>query len=75
MINKRMRFGIFLAPFHAVEENPTNAIERDFELVEHLGGQYYNHSYPVLWPRDLSFYRDIVKWGSIDSLEIEELWR
>ena len=36
MINKRMRFGIFLAPFHAVEENPTNAIERDFELVEHL---------------------------------------
>ena len=42
MINKRMRFGIFLAPFHAVEENPTNAIERDFELVEHLDNLGYD---------------------------------
>ncbi|MBM85035.1 MAG: LLM class flavin-dependent oxidoreductase [Rhodospirillaceae bacterium] len=32
----RLRFGIFLAPFHALEENPTNAIDRDMELVEHL---------------------------------------
>lgn len=32
----RMRFGIFLAPFHRVGENPTVALERDLELIEHL---------------------------------------
>lgn len=35
-----MRFGIFVAPFHPVEENPDLALRRDFELVEwldHLG--------------------------------------
>ena len=45
MINKRMRFGIFLAPFHVVEENPTNAIERDFELVEHLDNLGYDEAW------------------------------
>lgn len=25
-----LRFGIFLAPFHALHENPTLAIERDW---------------------------------------------
>lgn len=37
---ERMKFGIFLAPFHALGENPTLAIHRDLELVEwldHLG--------------------------------------
>ena len=36
----RMKFGIFLAPFHKLGENPTLAIERDLELIEwldHLG--------------------------------------
>ena len=32
----RLRFGIFMAPFHVAGENPTLAIERDLELVEHL---------------------------------------
>lgn len=35
-----MKFGIFLAPFHALGENPTLAIHRDLELIEwldHLG--------------------------------------
>jgi len=35
-----MKFGIFLAPFHRVGENPTLAINRDMELIEwmdHLG--------------------------------------
>ena len=32
----RMNFGIFLAPFHAAGQNPTLAIQRDLELVEHL---------------------------------------
>ena len=33
---ERMKFGIFLGPFHPVGENPTLAIERDLELVEWL---------------------------------------
>src|SRR5918999_1419741 len=32
----RMKFGIFMAPFHRVGENPTLAFERDLELVDHL---------------------------------------
>ena len=35
-----MKFGIFMAPFHALGENPTLAIHRDLELIEwldHLG--------------------------------------
>lgn len=32
----RMKFGVFLGPFHRVGENPTLAIERDLELVEWL---------------------------------------
>ena len=31
-----MRFGVFLAPFHDVGQNPTLALERDLELLEHL---------------------------------------
>jgi len=31
-----MRFGAFIAPFHAVEENPTLTIRRDMRLVEWL---------------------------------------
>ncbi len=32
----RLRFGIFMAPFHPAGENPTLALERDLELIEHL---------------------------------------
>ncbi len=32
----RLKFGIFMAPFHRVGENPTLAIERDIELIEEL---------------------------------------
>jgi limonene 1,2-monooxygenase len=35
-----MKFGIFLAPFHRIGENPTLALARDMELIEwmdHLG--------------------------------------
>ncbi|WP_244642098.1 LLM class flavin-dependent oxidoreductase [Chelatococcus reniformis] len=31
-----MRHGIFLPPFHAVEENPAAALDRDFALMEFL---------------------------------------
>ena len=33
---ERLKFGIFLAPFHRVGENPTLALQRDLELIEHL---------------------------------------
>ncbi len=35
-MSDRLRFGIFMAPFHRAGENPTLAIERDLELVAHL---------------------------------------
>src|SRR2546423_13714584 len=36
----RMKFGIFLAPFHPLGETPTQSIERDLDLIQwldHLG--------------------------------------
>jgi limonene 1,2-monooxygenase len=33
---ERMKFGIFMAPFHRINENPTLALERDLELVQWL---------------------------------------
>lgn len=33
---ERMKFGIFMGPFHRVGENPTLAIDRDLELVQWL---------------------------------------
>jgi len=33
---QRMKFGIFMAPFHRLGDNPTLAIERDLETVEWL---------------------------------------
>ena len=41
----RLRAGIFLAPFHPVDENPTLAIERDFELIEHLDRLGYDEAW------------------------------
>ena len=34
LAHKGMKFGIFLAPFHKVGENPTLAMNRDMELIE-----------------------------------------
>src|SRR5258705_13621628 len=34
MAHKGMKFGIFLAPFHRIGENPTLALNRDMELIE-----------------------------------------
>src|SRR5437899_12830061 len=36
MAHKGMRFGIFLAPFHRLGENPQLAMNRDMELIEWL---------------------------------------
>jgi limonene 1,2-monooxygenase len=37
MLNKEdLRYGIFLPPFHPLDEDPTLCLQRDFELIEHL---------------------------------------
>jgi limonene 1,2-monooxygenase len=41
----RLRFGIFLAPFHPAGENPTLALQRDLKLVEHLDRLGYDEAW------------------------------
>ena len=40
-----LRFGIFLAPFHPVGQNPTLALERDLDLIEHLDSLGYDEAW------------------------------
>jgi limonene 1,2-monooxygenase len=42
---KKLGFGIFLAPFHTVDEDPTAALDRDLALVEHLDRLGYNEAW------------------------------
>jgi limonene 1,2-monooxygenase len=41
----RMRFGVFLAPFHEPGENPTLALERDIELIVRLDELGYDEAW------------------------------
>jgi limonene 1,2-monooxygenase len=41
----KLRSGIFLAPFHPVDEDPTLCIQRDLELVEHLDRLGYDEAW------------------------------
>ncbi|HEX4474966.1 MAG TPA: hypothetical protein VH142_07815 [Polyangiaceae bacterium] len=41
----RFRAGIFLAPFHPLDEDPTEAIHRDLELVEFLDRVGYDEAW------------------------------
>src|SRR5437588_4698032 len=52
-----MRFGIFMAPFHPVGQNPTLGLERDLELIEHLDalgfdeawiGEHHSAGYEII---------------------------
>src|SRR3954471_1534932 len=52
-----LKFGIFLAPFHPVGQNPTLALERDLELIvhlDHLGfdeawiGEHHSAGYEII---------------------------
>ncbi|MDA0662186.1 MAG: LLM class flavin-dependent oxidoreductase [Proteobacteria bacterium] len=40
-----LKFGIFLAPFHAMGENPTMTMERDMQLLEHLDMLGYHEAW------------------------------
>ena len=42
---KRMKFGVFMAPFHRVGENPTLALERDLELLQWLDVLGFDEAY------------------------------
>src|SRR5690348_8130368 len=51
------RFGIFLAPFHPCGQNPTLALERDLELLQHLDrlgfdeawiGEHHSAGYEII---------------------------
>ncbi len=52
-----LRFGSFIAPFHALHDNPTLTIERDMQLVQHLDelgfdevwiGEHHSAGYEVI---------------------------
>lgn len=40
-----LQFGIFLAPFHTPSENPTTALERDLQLIQHLDQWGYDYAW------------------------------
>jgi limonene 1,2-monooxygenase len=45
MAQRGLKFGIFLAPFHRLGENPTLAMARDLELIEWLDGLGYDEAW------------------------------
>ena len=56
-MDEPMKFGIFLAPFHPVGQNPTLALERDLELIQHLDalgfdeawiGEHHSAGYEII---------------------------
>ena len=40
-----MKFGIFMAPFHRIGENPTLAMKRDLELIDLLDALGYEEAW------------------------------
>src|SRR5207302_8466073 len=42
---RRLRFGIFMAPFHRMGENPTLARQRDLELLQLLDRLDYDEAW------------------------------
>jgi limonene 1,2-monooxygenase len=45
MTKAALRYGIFLPPFHALDEDPTLCLQRDFELIEHLDRLGYDEAW------------------------------
>jgi limonene 1,2-monooxygenase len=45
MAGTKMRFGAFIAPFHPLDENPTLALERDIELIQHMDRLGYDEAW------------------------------
>ena len=45
MAHRGMKFGVFLAPFHRIGENPTLGLRRDVELIEWLDELGYSEAW------------------------------
>jgi limonene 1,2-monooxygenase len=45
LAERYLKFGIFLAPFHPLEENPMLCLQRDMELLEHIDGLGYDEAW------------------------------
>lgn len=45
MAGQKLRFGAFIAPFHPLNENPTLALERDIELIQHMDRLGYDEAW------------------------------
>jgi limonene 1,2-monooxygenase len=67
MLRPRLRFGIFMAPFHPVSENPTLCLERDRELIQWLDelgfdeawiGEHHSAGYEIIASPEL-FIADV----------------
>ena len=43
--DRYVKTGVFLAPFHRLDENPTLALERDMELLQHLDRLNYHEAW------------------------------
>ncbi|BCW87555.1 Limonene 1,2-monooxygenase [Alphaproteobacteria bacterium SO-S41] len=54
---ERMKFGIFIAPFHRIGENPTLALKRDLGLVEYLDELDYDEAW---WGEHHSYGRELI---------------
>ena len=63
MAQRGLKFGIFLAPFHRLGENPTLAMARDLELIEWLDwlgydeawiGEYHSAGWEVIASPELA---------------------
>ena len=44
-MSTRLRFGVFMAPFHPPGENPTLALQRDLALIQHLDRLGYDEAW------------------------------
>jgi limonene 1,2-monooxygenase len=44
-VDRPLRFGVFLAPFHAIGENPTASLQRDLELITRLDELGYDEAW------------------------------
>jgi limonene 1,2-monooxygenase len=45
LAERYLKFGIFLAPFHPVEENPLLCLERDMQLLQHIDELGYDEAW------------------------------
>jgi limonene 1,2-monooxygenase len=67
MLRNRLRFGVFMAPYHAPNENPTLCLERDRELIQWLDelgfdeawiGEHHSAGYEIIASPEL-FIADV----------------